>query len=116
MPSDVVYREFGPIRQAMDHFPLEQLSYTDDTEMSIAVAQALIEDGAIDPARLAIQFERHYNPARGYGPGAQRILETMREGGDWESLAANLFPGIGRRQDRMQARRTDEYETSCPFP
>jgi poly(ADP-ribose) glycohydrolase ARH3 len=93
MPSDVVYREFGPIRQALDRFPLAVLSYTDDTEMSIAVAQTLVDDGAIDPARLAAQFERHYNPARGYGPGAQRILETMREGGDWETLAAGLFPG-----------------------
>lgn len=93
MPSDVVYREFGPIRKALDHFPLDVLSYTDDTEMSIAVAQTLVDDGAIDPARLADQFEKHYNPARGYGPGAQRILETMRDGGDWETLADGLFPG-----------------------
>jgi len=93
MPSDVVFREFGPIRQLVENFPVETLTYTDDTEMTIAVAQTLLDDKAIDPARLAVQFEKHYNPARGYGPGAQRILDTMRQGQDWEPLATSLFPG-----------------------
>ena len=93
IPADAVYRDFGPIRGIFDDPPIDTLTYTDDTEMTIAVAEVLIEDGAIDPSRLAAAFERNYHPSRGYGPGAQRILDTIRAGGDWQTLAATVFPG-----------------------
>jgi poly(ADP-ribose) glycohydrolase ARH3 len=93
MPADVVFREFGPVRAIFDSPPFSPLAYTDDTEMTIGVAEVLIYDGTIDPARLAAAFERNYTPGRGYGPGAQRILDAVRAGGDWQALAATVFPG-----------------------
>src|SRR5207249_7053429 len=38
-------------------------------------------------------FVANYDPARGYGGGARRILEAMRAGGDWRALTRGLFPG-----------------------
>jgi poly(ADP-ribose) glycohydrolase ARH3 len=92
LPSDVVYREFGPIRRVLANPPFD-LIYTDDTEMTISVAEELVERGEVDPAALAARFAEQYDPGRCYGPGARRILEAVREGGDWQALAATIFPG-----------------------
>jgi poly(ADP-ribose) glycohydrolase ARH3 len=35
----------------------------------------------------------NYEPERGYGQGARRILELMIEGGNWQHLAETVFPG-----------------------
>src|SRR5690348_6298820 len=88
IPADVVYRQFGSIhRMLADASDVEPLYYTDDTEMTISVAEVLVEEKAIDPARLAAAFGRNYSPGRGYGPGTRGILEAMRDGEDWERLA-----------------------------
>lgn len=92
LPSDVVYREFGPIRRVLAAPPFD-LIYTDDTEMTISVAEVLVEQGEIDPAVLAAHFAAQYDPGRCYGPGARRILEAIRDGGDWQALASTIFPG-----------------------
>ena len=94
LPADVVFREFGSIHRLLaDDRNVETLYYTDDTEMTISVAEVLIEDGGIDVGRLAAAFGRNYNAGRGYGPGTRAILEAMREGEDWERLAREKFPG-----------------------
>ncbi|NED87385.1 ADP-ribosylglycohydrolase family protein, partial [Streptomyces sp. SID11233] len=44
---------------------------------------------------LARSFARHHDFDRGYGPGANRLLRLVREGGDWRELSTGLFRGQG---------------------
>jgi poly(ADP-ribose) glycohydrolase ARH3 len=67
--------------------------YTDDTQMTIGVAEALLQDGAIVEKTLCEKFVSNYVPARGYGRGARRIIEAMEEGRDHAAVAEQVFPG-----------------------
>jgi poly(ADP-ribose) glycohydrolase ARH3 len=61
--------------------------------MMIGVAEALLLAGCADEAALCEAFTTNYDPARGYGQGARRIIEAMASDGDWHTLAATIFPG-----------------------
>ncbi|WP_405359740.1 ADP-ribosylglycohydrolase family protein [Kitasatospora sp. NBC_00085] len=69
--------------------------WTDDTEMACSVHAARAERGAIDTFDLTWSFARRHDFDRGYGPAANRLLRLVREGGDAEALAAELFDGQG---------------------
>jgi ADP-ribosylglycohydrolase len=69
--------------------------WTDDTEMAASVYAEAVRGGAVDPDRLADSFARHHDVARGYGPATARLLRRVRGGGDWRTLAAELFGGSG---------------------
>lgn len=90
--DDMIFR-MGPA-EAIVRQPAEAvLRYTDDTQMAIGVAETLVACGAIDETALCSAFASNYDPARGYGQGARRILEAIRSGEDWRALSLNLFPG-----------------------
>jgi poly(ADP-ribose) glycohydrolase ARH3 len=93
MPADHVFWSFGPASDLVRNPDGETLRYTDDTQMMIGVAETLVAHGEIVEDELCRAFVRHYDPERGYGPGARRILEAMSAGGDWRSLAQTVFPG-----------------------
>lgn len=93
MSADMIYQFFGDSQSLMAVPSDRQLHYTDDTEMLIGVAQALVEHGRIVEDELVSRFVANLNPARGYGPGAIRILQLMSEGRDWRRLTATIFPG-----------------------
>lgn len=69
------------------------LHYTDDTQMAIGVAEALVSSGQIVEEELAQIFAANYQPNRGYGQGARKILAAIAEGDDWRALAQTIFPG-----------------------
>ncbi|MGW2842206.1 ADP-ribosylglycohydrolase family protein [Streptomyces sp. NPDC001493] len=69
--------------------------WTDDTEMACSVVAVLAEHGRIDQDALAHSFAEHHDFDRGYGPAVNRMLRLVREGGDWQELAAGLFQGQG---------------------
>ncbi|MEV7611384.1 ADP-ribosylglycohydrolase family protein [Streptomyces sp. NPDC089799] len=69
--------------------------WTDDTEMACSVAAVLAGHGRIDQDALAASFAAHHDFDRGYGPAVNRMLRLIREGGDWRTLAAELFNGQG---------------------
>jgi poly(ADP-ribose) glycohydrolase ARH3 len=93
MPADHVFWMFGPASDLVRNPDGDLLRYTDDTQMMIAVAETLAEHGSIVEDALGRKFVAHYDPERGYGPGARRILEAMADGGDGRQLAATVFPG-----------------------
>jgi poly(ADP-ribose) glycohydrolase ARH3 len=74
-------------------YPQDELWYTDDTQMTIGVAETLIECGAIVEDRLCAAFAVNYVPSRGYGRGARAVLEAMEAGGDYRRVAETYFPG-----------------------
>jgi poly(ADP-ribose) glycohydrolase ARH3 len=91
-PGYHIQARFGSTKELMDHCP-EELWYTDDTQMTIGVAEALIEKGAIEEASLCRAFVTNYDPTRGYGRGARMVLESMEGGHDYERVAEKHFPG-----------------------
>lgn len=68
--------------------------YTDDTQMTLCVAEWLLEDWPRDRGRqLLARFAEAYRPGRRYGSGAARLLESFEEHqAEWQSLATLQFP------------------------
>ncbi len=73
--------------------PEPKWHYTDDTEMAISIVETLHKKNRIDPDLLAKLFAERYDPSRGYGGGAHRLLQLYREGADWRVEAKRLFNG-----------------------
>jgi poly(ADP-ribose) glycohydrolase ARH3 len=73
--------------------PVDELWYTDDTQMAIGIAETLAEHGVIEEGNLCRAFVANYVPSRGYGSGARRVLEAMEEGRDYRQVAEKHFPG-----------------------
>ncbi len=70
--------------------------YTDDTAMTIGLAESLVECRGLDEEHLAMRFMCNYErePWRGYGGGPPRIFHLMRNGAAWEEeLDKRLYPG-----------------------
>jgi ADP-ribosylglycohydrolase len=74
---------------------LKQLTYTDDTHMTIGVAESLIESKGFNGEHMAQTFIKNYEaePWRGYGPGPPRIFRMIKGGEPWNSAAAKLYRG-----------------------
>jgi ADP-ribosylglycohydrolase len=68
------------------------LRWSDDTQMSLDLAEGLIAEGTADPDDLARRFAASYRWSRGYGPGAARILKRIRRGADWRLANRSVFP------------------------
>jgi poly(ADP-ribose) glycohydrolase ARH3 len=93
LPADYVYWALGPVHELIQRPSSEPLRYTDDTQMLIGAAEALVSDGEIRQEHLLARFVANYEPERGYGRGARRIIELAGAGGDWQDLAETVFPG-----------------------
>jgi poly(ADP-ribose) glycohydrolase ARH3 len=66
--------------------------YTDDTAMLLAVADWLAENPEHKEQQLFQSLSKHYDPARRFGPGTARIIETFRENPSvWNSLPTAFF-------------------------
>lgn len=91
-----------PKRPSTDQFDgiakrLSDLRYTDDTALTHALAQSLLECGSLDLDHLAGTFARAFSndPHRGYGAGATRLLQRVAAGEDWCTLSSDQFGGRG---------------------
>lgn len=72
-------------------------TYTDDTQMMIALAESLIECGRVDEEHLAGAFRAAYDPDRGYGGGTRRVIELWAGGTPVSVAAGAIFDGQGSR-------------------
>lgn len=72
------------------------LHYTDDTEMTIGVVEALLENPSIDQDYLVQRFASNYTSWRGYGPRTRMALSLVKKGRPWrETATANESLGNG---------------------
>lgn len=90
-----------------DEFPSDRLAglldthkplrYTDDTHMTLGVAESLVERRQFDGAHMAAVFARNFaeEPWRGYGAGPPEIFRLLGEGVPWDQASAKLFGGQG---------------------
>jgi poly(ADP-ribose) glycohydrolase ARH3 len=72
-------------------------TYTDDTQMMIALAESLVEHGQVEPKHLARAFRAAYEPERGYGRGTRQVMEMWDAGIPIEEAAERAFDGEGSR-------------------
>jgi poly(ADP-ribose) glycohydrolase ARH3 len=82
-----------PTAESLIAYPQEEIWYTDDTQMAIGVAEALVERGEVVEEALCRAFVANYAPSRDYGRGARAVLEAMEEGLDHRQIAERHFPG-----------------------
>ena len=73
----LLWRVIGKTRRGETRF-------TDDTQMTLDVAESLAALGQIDPDDLARRFAASYRWSRGYGPGAARVLKEIGRGSPWQ--------------------------------
>jgi poly(ADP-ribose) glycohydrolase ARH3 len=69
--------------------------YTDDTQMMVALAEALLKTpGQLNPGILAQKFVLNFEEHRGYGGNVWHILKTVKNGASWKSaLDSFRLPG-----------------------
>ena len=65
--------------------------YTDDTQMSMDLADSLVACGRFDPNDIAKRFAHGYRWSRGYGPGAAKVLKKVRSGMPWEQASRAVY-------------------------
>jgi poly(ADP-ribose) glycohydrolase ARH3 len=70
-----------------------ELRWTDDTQMSLDIAESLVERGCLDLDDIAARFAKSYRWSRGYGPGAAKILAKIRRGNSWRESNRSVYPG-----------------------
>jgi poly(ADP-ribose) glycohydrolase ARH3 len=78
-------------------FHLDNLSkkfprrYTDDTDMTLALGESIIQSGKIDPEDIARQFSLTCDLTRGYAMGTIKAVLALRAGMNWDQVARIVF-------------------------
>jgi poly(ADP-ribose) glycohydrolase ARH3 len=70
-------------------------TYTDDTQMMIALAESLLRCDVVEPEDLASAFRAHFDPRRGYGAGTTQVIELWNSGAGTDEAARQVFAGQG---------------------
>jgi poly(ADP-ribose) glycohydrolase ARH3 len=79
---------------AHDQAPLR---WTDDTHMTIGVAESLLQRSGFDQGHMAQHLAKIWRaePWRGYGAGPPQVFTAMATGVPWRQAASALFGGQG---------------------
>lgn len=87
--------EGGPLERALWRLigttRAGEMRYTDDTQMSLDLAESLLEHGGINADALALRFAGSYRWSRGYGPAAGRQLRAIRRGVPWQQASRAVY-------------------------
>lgn len=70
----------------------DKIRWTDDTQMSLDLAESLLESGSLDCDNLAQRFAASYRWSRGYGPGTAKLLKRIRQGNHWRIANCSIYP------------------------
>ena len=68
-----------------------ELRFTDDTQMSLDIAQSFITQGKLDQNKLAYAFAKSYQWSRGYGPSAAKVLKRIRRNMSWQEANVSVY-------------------------
>jgi poly(ADP-ribose) glycohydrolase ARH3 len=66
-------------------------TYTDDTDMTLALAESIVESGRVDPGDIAQKFSEHCDLTRGYGIGTIKAILALRSGAAWHQVSRVVF-------------------------
>jgi poly(ADP-ribose) glycohydrolase ARH3 len=65
--------------------------YSDDTEMTIGIMEAIIEDPSLPPEGIARRFAENYNAWRGYGPRTHLAIRNLKKGLPWDQVGSDSW-------------------------
>lgn len=65
--------------------------YTDDTEMTLALACSILQTGGVSGADCAAAYAQAFTPQRGYGRSAVQVMTALRQGANWQQTGTMLF-------------------------
>ena len=88
--TDIAQR-YGEIREMLPA-RLGRGTYTDDTQMMIALADSLVRCQSVDGEDIASTYVKFCDPRRGYGGGAFRSLQRIQSGISWRESGKGDFP------------------------
>jgi len=83
-PDEVISR----LSTLSENFPR---TYTDDTDMTLALMESIIESGKVDPKDIANKFSQCCDLARGYGIGTIKAVHALRAGVAWHQVSRVVF-------------------------
>ena len=86
-----ILRQYGRLREFLDT-GRGLGCYTDDTQMTLALAASLVEVGGVDAERISAKYAEYYEPWRGYGGAAHRVMLALRAGLDYRGTGRLQFP------------------------
>ena len=66
--------------------------YTDDTQMTVALAASLVEYGCVDAEHASRKYAQLYEPWRGYGGAAHRVMQALQRGAECRDTGRLQFP------------------------
>jgi len=90
--AEQIRQQFGRIIRPKPG-PGGKVCYTDDTQMTLALARSLLRcAGRVDPTDCATAYATAFDPQRGYGRSAVKVLEALRDGVSWRETGTLLFP------------------------
>lgn len=73
-------------------------AYSDDTELTLLLAESLIENCGFSPKAFALKLAEKANienPVRNYGAGTAEVIFSMRRGVPWWIAARRVYNGEG---------------------
>jgi poly(ADP-ribose) glycohydrolase ARH3 len=89
-----IQRGHGRVENFLDSAARPLGVFTDDTEMTLALAVSLIECGTLDPKHCATTYARFFGaePRRGYGPAVSKVLAMLQAGSDYRKTGRAVYP------------------------
>jgi poly(ADP-ribose) glycohydrolase ARH3 len=90
-PADTIRGHHGELRDFQDTIRGFGC-YTDDTEMTLALATSLVEKGIAAPDDISLKYAEFYEPRRGYGAAAHRVMGALLNGADYRKTGRMQFP------------------------
>ncbi|MBU4276335.1 MAG: ADP-ribosylglycohydrolase family protein [Proteobacteria bacterium] len=88
-------------------------SYTDDSQMMIAILQTLVHRSGLDPAYLARRFLALYEPIRGYGGRINALMHRLAAGEPWDRVATDSWGNGGAMRVGVLGVLFAEDEEAC---
>lgn len=89
-PVDTIRGRHGEVRDFLDTFRGFGC-YTDDTEMTLALATSLVEKEVADSEDISLKYAEFYEPRRGYGATAHRVMGALQNGADYRKTGRIEF-------------------------
>lgn len=85
-----IVSEFGFVRGYLEG-RLPPGTYTDDTEMTLGLAESLVERGGFDPQDAATKFAENFTLWRGYGSRTCGVISKIRAGQPWDEVGTDSW-------------------------
>ncbi|KMY66473.1 hypothetical protein AAU61_14990 [Desulfocarbo indianensis] len=108
--SQEISRRYGRL-DSMQAGRLPAGSYTDDSQMMIAILKTLADQGRLDGPHLSQEFLRTFEPRRGYGTRIFGVMQRLAAGAAWDGAGTDsLGNGGAMRVGVLGAYYADDLE------